>query len=47
MIQPLFDYACNDLYPNKNKKSEKHLQAAQNKYIRFCLNWITDLAFKV
>ena len=37
MIQPFFDYACNAWYPNLNKKLKKHLQAAQNKCIRFCL----------
>ena len=37
MIQPFFDYACNAWYPNINKKLKMRLQAAQNKYIRFCL----------
>ena len=37
MIQPFFDYACNAWYPNINKKLKMHLQAAQNKCIRFCL----------
>ena len=37
MIQPFFDYACNAWYPNLNKNLKKHLQAAQNKCIRFCL----------
>ena len=37
MIQTFFDYACNAWYPNLNKNLKKRLQAAQNKYIRFCL----------
>ena len=37
MIQPFFDYACNALYPNINKKLKMRLQAAQIKCIRFCL----------
>ena len=37
MIQPFFDYACNAWYPNLNKNLKTCLQAAQNKYIRFCL----------
>ena len=36
-IQPFFVYACNACYPNKNKKLKINLQAAQNKWIRFCL----------
>ena len=37
MIQTFSDYARNAWYPNINKKLEMHLQAAQNKCIRFCL----------
>ena len=37
MIQPSLDYPCNGWYPNLNKNLKKHLQAAQNKHIRFCL----------
>ena len=37
MIEPFFDYACNTWYPNINEKLKMHLQAAQNKCIRFCL----------
>ena len=37
MIQPFFDYACNTWYPNLNKNLRTHLEAAQNKCIRFCL----------
>ena len=37
MIQPFFDYACNNWYPNLSKKLRTPLQAAQNKGIRFCL----------
>ena len=37
MIQFFFDYACNAWYPNLNKNLKTHLQAAQNKCIRFCL----------
>ena len=37
MIQPFFDCACNTCYPNLNKNLKTHLQAAQNKCIRFCL----------
>ena len=37
LIQPFLDYACNAWYPNLNKKLKMHLQAAQNKCIRFCL----------
>ena len=37
MIQSFFDYACNAWYPNLNKTLKKCLQAAKNKYIRFCL----------
>ena len=37
MIQPFFDYVCNAQYPNLNKKFKTCLQAAQKKYIRFCL----------
>ena len=37
MTQPFLDYACNAWYPNINKKLKMHLQAAQNKCIRFCL----------
>ena len=42
MIQPFFDYACKAWYPNINEKLKMHLQATQNKCIRFCL--MTDLA---
>ena len=37
MIQHFFDYACNACYPNINKKLKMHLQASQNKCVRFCL----------
>ena len=37
MIQPFFDYTCNAWYPNLNENLKNHLQAAQNKCIRFCL----------
>ena len=37
MIQPFFDYVCNAQYPNLNKNFKTCLQAAQKKYIRFCL----------
>ena len=37
MIQPFFDYVCNAQYPNLNKNLKTYLQAAQKKYIRFCL----------
>ena len=37
MIQLFFDYVCNASYPNINKKLKMHLQAAQNKCIRFSL----------
>ena len=37
VIQPFFDYACNAWYANIKKKMKMHLQAAQNKHIRFCL----------
>ena len=37
MIQPFLEYACNTWYPNTNKKLKMHLQAAQNKCIRFHL----------
>ena len=37
MIQPFFDYVRNAQYPNLNKKFKTCLQAAQKKYIRFCL----------
>ena len=37
MIQPFFNYACNTWYPSLNKNLKTHLQAAQNKCIRFCL----------
>ena len=36
-MQPFFDYACNAWYPNLNGNLKTRLQAAQNKYIRFCL----------
>ena len=36
LIQPFFDYACNAWYPGVNKNLKTRLQAAQNKYIRFC-----------
>ena len=38
MIQTFFDYSCNGWYPNIRNKLKMHLQAAQNKCIRFCLN---------
>ena len=37
MIQTFLDYACNACYQNMNKKLKMRLQAAQNKYTRFCL----------
>ena len=37
ITQPFCGYACNAWYPNINKKLKMHLQAAQNKYIRFYL----------
>ena len=46
MIQPFFDYACNSWYPNlKNLKN--HLQAAQNKCIRFCLKLGDKTSIKI
>ena len=37
MIQPFIDYAWNAWYPNINQKLKMHLQAAQNKCIKFFL----------
>ena len=36
-MQSFFDYACNTSYPYLNKNLKTHLQAAQNKCIRFSL----------
>ena len=37
LIQPHFDYACSDWYPNLTKKLKNRIQTSQNKWIRFCL----------
>ena len=37
LIQPHFDYACTEWYPNLSKKLKDKLQVTQNKCIRFCL----------
>ena len=37
LIQPLFDYACTAWFSNLSKRLKLHLQASQNKCIRFCL----------
>ena len=37
MIQLFFDYAFNTWYPNLYKNLKTPLQAAQNRFIRFCL----------
>ena len=37
LIQPLFDYACKAWFSNLSKWLKLHLQASQNKCIRFCL----------
>ena len=37
MIQHFIGYACNAWYPNLSKNLKTRLQAAQNKYIKFCL----------
>ena len=39
LIQPHFDYACTTWYPNLNKNLKSKLQTAQNKCIRFCLQF--------
>ena len=36
LIQPLFDYACTAWFSNLSKRLKLHLQASQNKCIRFC-----------
>ena len=47
MMQPLFDYACNVWYPNLNKHLKHHLQAAQNKCIRFFLKLGDRISIKI
>ena len=47
MIQPFFDYACNTWHPNINKNLKTRLQAAQNKFIRFCLKLGDRTSIKV
>ena len=37
LIQPPFDYACSDWYPNLTNKLKNRIQTSQNKCIRFCL----------
>ena len=37
LIQSLFDYACTAWFSNLSKRLKLHLQASQNKCIRFCL----------
>ena len=37
LIQPHFDYACSEWYPNLSKKLKNRIQTLQNKCIRFCL----------
>ena len=37
LIQPHFDYACPDWYPNLTEKTKKKMQIMQNKCIRFYL----------
>ena len=37
LIQPHFDYACSDWYPNLNKKLKSKLQTVQSRCIRYCL----------
>ena len=37
LIQPLFDYACPAWFSNLSKRLKLHLQASQNKCIKFCL----------
>ena len=37
IVQPHFDYAYSEWYPNFNEKLTKKIQIAQNKCIRFCL----------
>ena len=37
LLQPLFDYASAAWFSNLSKRLELHLQASQNKCIRFCL----------
>ena len=39
LIKPHFDYASSAWYPNLTKKLSKKIQTAQNKCIRFCLNF--------
>ena len=39
LIQPHFDYACTSWYPGLNKRLSKKIQTAQNKCIRFFLNF--------
>ena len=47
MIQSFFDYACNAWHPNLNKNLKTRLQAAQNKFIRFCLKLGDRTSIKV
>ena len=47
MIQPIFDNACNAWYPNLNINLKNHLQAAQNKCIRFCLKLCDRTSIKI
>ena len=37
LIQPHFDHACSDWYPNLPKKLKNRIQTSQNKCICFCL----------
>ena len=37
IIQPHFDYACSDWYPNITKKFKNKIQTSQNKCIQFSL----------
>ena len=37
LIQPHFDYACSDWYPNLTKKLKHRIQSIQNKCMHFCL----------
>ena len=38
LIQPHFDYGCISWYPLLSKSFKKRFQAAQNKFIRYCLD---------
>ena len=38
-IQPHFDYGCSAWFPILSKALKHKFQTAQNKCVRFCLNW--------